>query len=137
MPRPSAVALRRVLLPSTTGYSLPSRIFPGDASVYVKDYIDPRERAMIDSMNQHMGDLNGGGRLKHGPDDKFSTTVREDRHIAFLPDGTMVILEKNQFQEWMDSIKRGSLGLKDFKGGTGDGTGGAGGGRPPQLWVVK
>jgi len=109
----------------------------GDASVYVKDYIDPRERAMIDSMNQHMGGLNGGGRLKHGPDDKFSNTVREDRHIAFLPDGTMVILEKNQFQDWMDSIKRGSLGLKDFKGGTGDGTGGAAGGRPPQLRIVK
>jgi len=108
-----------------------------EASVYVKDYADPHERAMVDNINQNMGGLGGGGRLKHGPDDKFSDTVREDRHIAFLPDGTMLILEKNEFQKWMDSIGRGPLGLKDFKGGTGSGKGGAAGGRPPQLRVVK
>jgi hypothetical protein len=49
----------------------------------------------------------------------------------------MVILEKNEFIEWMDSMKRGPLGLKNFKAGTGDGKGGAAGGRPPQLRVVK
>jgi hypothetical protein len=128
-----------IVNPSSTGQNLTlvKTGGKGDASVYVKDYSDPGERAMIDIMNQHMGGLNGGGRLKHGPDDKFGTTVRKDRHIAFLPDGTMVILEQNEFKKWMDSIKRGPLGLKDFKAGTGDGKGGAAGGRPPQLRVVK
>lgn len=80
--------------------------------VAVKDFIDPREREMIDKINHHMGGLSGGGRVKHGPDDKFSDVVRADKHIAFLPDGTMHILEKEEFRAWMTRIERPSLNLK-------------------------
>jgi len=96
--------------PSSQGQNL---TLIGGRDVVVKDFLDPRERAMIDKMNHHMGGLDGGGRIKHGPDDKWSQTVREDPHIAFFPDGTMHILKKAELRTWLDK-KRRMLGVERF-----------------------
>lgn len=97
--------------PSSTGRNLATVSSNG---VTPKDFLDPRERAMIEKMNRHMGGLDGGGRIMHGPDDKFAGIVREDRHIAFMPDGTMYVLKEFELREWMHKLNRKPLELKRF-----------------------
>jgi len=81
----------------------------------VEDYLDPREQAMIDNINHKMVELKGGGRIMHGPDNKFSNHYRNDPHLEFLPDGTVRILEEGEFSRMMTKAKNPLLNLKSFQ----------------------